>query len=423
MAQRARSLASATPRSARGTDAPCSGTFLAIGAETEWTLAMLVTRALEDVTAIVDSDLGGESDILASTANALERWGMQCMLEIDRVRYGTGLPEETLVTILRVQAAHGEQSLRPIWWSQDEALQPFAFERAGRAGARGLRASGFAWMLTATVRHGSQSFGWLTAFGTDLGEAASSVLIAVEAARLLGASLAVRRAREERDALAARGERALAVVAHELKNPLAIVLTNARLCRAGVGSGLDANVVERHAARALILVHDILESTAMRHAPTLETTVCDALGLVREAIELTQPLASASGLRLEEVTDGDLPAVRANPDRIAQVLVNLIGNATKFTPRGGRVAIGATTLRTHVAFHVTDTGPGITPDLADKVFEPFWHADPDRGGGTGLGLTIARDIVHAHDGRIWAENAPGSGARFVFTVPRAGAAP
>ncbi|HEY1957016.1 MAG TPA: HAMP domain-containing sensor histidine kinase [Polyangiaceae bacterium] len=366
--------------------APSSGTFLAIGPHAEWALA------LDELAELLASERGGERDALQSAAEALNRNGAACVLDVDGARYGAPIRSASLDAFLRRQTARASRSDKPVWWSaaDGDAAQPDV-----------------AWMLNAALRAERRALGVLTAFGDRLADAAGPVLVAIEAARLLGAALGARRARHE-----------LAVAAHELKNPLAIILMTAR---AGTG---DLETIERHATRALALVRDILDRAAIRQTRSTPGRVaCAPPDLVRDAIETLAPLASAGSLRLVAAVEPDLPRVCADPRRIGQVLVNLVGNALKFTPRGGHIVVGATALESHVAFHVTDDGPGVAPDLGEKIFEPFWHGERGHGGDTGLGLSIARDIVHAHGGRLWLQSARGCGARFVFTLPRAAVKP
>jgi two-component system phosphate regulon sensor histidine kinase PhoR len=116
----------------------------------------------------------------------------------------------------------------------------------------------------------------------------------------------------------------------------------------------------------------------------------------------------------------DLPSVMADSERLQQVLNNLIHNAIKFTPPGGRITVTART-GNKVTIAVSDTGVGIAADDLTRIFERFYKADRARsGGGTGLGLAIAKHIVQAHGGQIWAESTPGLGATFSFTLPVAG---
>jgi two-component system phosphate regulon sensor histidine kinase PhoR len=113
-----------------------------------------------------------------------------------------------------------------------------------------------------------------------------------------------------------------------------------------------------------------------------------------------------------------LARVLADDSRIEQVLVNLIHNAIKFTPPGGRIVVSAKTQGDRLVVSVTDTGVGISEEDLPRVFERFYKADKARaGGGTGLGLAIAKHVVEAHGGRIWAESVEGTGSTFIFTIP------
>jgi signal transduction histidine kinase len=115
------------------------------------------------------------------------------------------------------------------------------------------------------------------------------------------------------------------------------------------------------------------------------------------------------------------PPVLADSSRLIQVLTNVIGNALKFTPRGGSVTVDSRREREEIVISVRDTGPGIPPDDLPHIFDRFWNAR--RGGGArhgnGLGLAIAQGIVRAHDGRIWVESSVGEGTVVYFTVPLA----
>jgi two-component system phosphate regulon sensor histidine kinase PhoR len=114
----------------------------------------------------------------------------------------------------------------------------------------------------------------------------------------------------------------------------------------------------------------------------------------------------------------DLPPVLADPERARQVVTNLVHNAIKFTPPGGKVTTSAAAGGDEVIISVRDTGIGIPADDLLRIFERFYKADQARsGGGTGLGLAIAKHIVQAHGGRIWAESVEGKGSTFYFTLP------
>jgi len=118
---------------------------------------------------------------------------------------------------------------------------------------------------------------------------------------------------------------------------------------------------------------------------------------------------------------GDLGRMRGDAERLLQVLVNLVGNAIKYTPNGGSVVVVVGEQRDRVEIAVEDTGVGIPADLLPRIFERFWQADPARGG-SGLGLTIVKGVVEAHGGQVQVESAEGRGTRFTVHLPREAAA-
>jgi signal transduction histidine kinase len=150
----------------------------------------------------------------------------------------------------------------------------------------------------------------------------------------------------------------------------------------------------------------------------LRLAPCRADDLVQEAAARVVPTARQAELQLDVLTpDDDELWVCADPPRMGQVLANLLGNAIKFTPAGGRVKIGTERRGEHVEMWVADTGVGIEPEHLSRVFERFYKTDPSRaaGTGTGLGLAIAKHLVLAHGGQIWAES-PGNGRGTTFRV-------
>jgi two-component system phosphate regulon sensor histidine kinase PhoR len=130
-------------------------------------------------------------------------------------------------------------------------------------------------------------------------------------------------------------------------------------------------------------------------------------------------VAERASVSLQLAAQEELPAVRVDRDRVGQVLDNIVHNAIKYTPPGGRITLSARHEGRTVAFVVDDTGAGITEEDLPRLFERFYKADKARAtGGTGLGLAIAKHLVQAHGGRIWAESpGPGHGATFTFTLP------
>ena len=110
--------------------------------------------------------------------------------------------------------------------------------------------------------------------------------------------------------------------------------------------------------------------------------------------------------------------INADPERLFQVLSNLIGNAIKFTPQQGSVGISAMSVGNEIVFSVRDTGEGITAEQLPHVFDRYWTTKEGNPNGTGLGLYISKGIVQAHGGKLYAESQPGQGSEFCFTVPR-----
>jgi signal transduction histidine kinase len=142
--------------------------------------------------------------------------------------------------------------------------------------------------------------------------------------------------------------------------------------------------------------------------------------IFRQAEEAFRPMAEKRKIHLESIPPEDSVAVRADPLRVSQVVGNIVGNAIKFTPEDGSVTIRSVPNGNHVAFHVTDTGPGIAATDMDHLFDNFWQARNNDHRGVGLGLAIAKGVVEAHGGKIWCDSAPGRGSTFSFTLPRAG---
>ncbi len=216
----------------------------------------------------------------------------------------------------------------------------------------------------------------------------------------------------------------VANVSHELRRPITSLKVMVEALEEGA---LD----DRLAARDFVQrMHQEIDGLAQLTNELLTLTRIESgaetLGLARlmpaevmsEAARRMGPLAARAQVALL-VEETDAPAVRADGERIGNVLANLVHNAVKFTPAGGTVRLSAERADGAVAFSVSDTGVGIEPQDIERVFERFYKADRSRsGGGTGLGLAIAKHVVHAHGGRIHARSEGlGRGATFTFTLP------
>jgi PAS domain S-box-containing protein len=215
-----------------------------------------------------------------------------------------------------------------------------------------------------------------------------------------------------------------AVVAHDLRSPLNGLVLEATLLKrqrtpidAVAGLRL-ADAVLRGAKRMDRLIQDLLdiarvESGQMKLAPR----PLDPRGLIDDAIDAHRLAAEEAGVELVRAPLDALPPVRADAERLAQALGNLVGNALKFTPAGGRITLGARRVGTDVAFRVEDTGSGIPADALAHVFDRFWQVRRFDRRGAGLDLAIVKGIVEAHGGRITVESEPGAGTAFELTLP------
>ena len=143
--------------------------------------------------------------------------------------------------------------------------------------------------------------------------------------------------------------------------------------------------------------------------------------LIRGVVSRLGPQFDEKGVGLRVEVPSDLPLVMADEDRLTQILTNILGNALHYTPEGGRVEILAEQKGREIQVAVSDTGIGIPAEHLPHVFDRFYRVDKSRsraGGGSGIGLTIAKHLVEAHGGRIWAESeGAGKGSRFTFTLP------
>ena len=219
----------------------------------------------------------------------------------------------------------------------------------------------------------------------------------------------------------------LSVVSHDLRNMLtSILLTTQLAAEMTPGPEREAfnekglGLIRRSALRMNHLLEDLLD-TASIDASRISVS-CEPqpiAPLVQEAVELFQAQADTKGVHFSGDVAPDLGAVHVDRDRILQVLGNLLGNAIKFTPRGGTIGIRAEPLANEVLLSVSDTGSGISEDQQPHIFDRFWQAARIAKMGTGLGLAIAKGIVEALGGRIWLTSKKGEGTTFYFTVPLA----
>jgi signal transduction histidine kinase len=220
------------------------------------------------------------------------------------------------------------------------------------------------------------------------------------------------------------------MVVHDMRTPLTAVIAAMRWVERAAGPSLPAGPAEanrvglRSAEELLHMVNELLDIARMEDGrPELHLTVVPLDALVAPAIESIGYLVTERRLQVRTELSPDLPEVRVDRAVIVRVLVNLIGNAIKFTPAGGTITVDACSPSPEwVAVTVSDTGEGIPAEYHDQIFEKFGQVASRRQGrtmSTGLGLTFCKLAVEAHGGSIGVDSHPGHGARFRFTLPTA----
>jgi signal transduction histidine kinase len=218
----------------------------------------------------------------------------------------------------------------------------------------------------------------------------------------------------------------LATLSHELRTPLTAILGWAATLKkkagteAGIARGLEA--IERNAKAQARLIDDLLDtSRIMADKVSLELRMIALGDLVCHVKDAIRPTAERKGVDISVSVDSDLPPVAADPDRLQQVLTNVLGNAVKFSGEGGRVDVHAEATPSTVRIRIKDTGIGIAPEVLPHVFDRFRQGDPTTTrshGGLGLGLSVARHLIVLHGGTISAESeGPRKGSTFTVELP------
>jgi signal transduction histidine kinase len=220
----------------------------------------------------------------------------------------------------------------------------------------------------------------------------------------------------------------LNMVSHELRTPLTAIMGFTEFLEDGIGGTLTTehedyvHQIQHGTAKLCRLVDDLLDF-ARDEAGSLKLvrTHTDLGRTVDEALEILEPLLRDKGLALGTHFPDQPAWVDADAGRVGQVLFNLVGNAVKFTPRGGHISVTLTESPDDLKIEVTDTGAGIAPEHLPQLFERFYQVDSSttrEEGGVGLGLSIANAIVKAHGGTIGVTSTLGAGSTFWFTLPR-----
>ncbi|MGA9997950.1 MAG: ATP-binding protein [Pyrinomonadaceae bacterium] len=293
---------------------------------------------------------------------------------------------------------------------------------------------------------GTNQFRWVTKDGRVLWVEAQSVAICDEQGKpigMRGVTIDIdekKRGEQERNQLiekerAARIEAEesnqikdefLATVSHELRTPLTAILGWILLLRTGKLDAESAaqalSVIERNARSQQQIIEDLLDvSRIVSGKLRLNVRECELVSVVEAAVDAVRLAAEARQIELRTSVDPSQHLVLGDPDRLQQVVWNILSNAVKFTPQGGRVNVQLTQEHSHAQIKVSDTGPGIKPDFKPFIFERFRQGDSSTTrlhGGLGLGLAIVRHLVELHGGTVSVENDDaGHGAVFTVSIP------
>ena len=218
----------------------------------------------------------------------------------------------------------------------------------------------------------------------------------------------------------------VANVSHELRTPLASIKAATEVLQGG--AMMKKAMADEFLGRVNAEVDNLTQ--LIQRLTDLSSVESGKAGLVMEPLDIGQavggvvdrlrPQAERQEISLDMEFPPDVPKVHADPVAVDEVLLNLVGNAIKYTPLQGSIRVTARLSEEMVEVTVEDTGEGVHPDHLPHIFERFYKADRSRASeGLGLGLALARHLVQAHGGRIWAESTLGKGSAFHFTVPQA----
>lgn len=287
------------------------------------------------------------------------------------------------------------------------------------------KASDNRWLV---ARGGRRLFaeGVLTVLDDEQGRPAGFCKLVHDATERHLAAEALRAAKDEADRANQAKDRFLAVLSHELRTPLAPITTAVHVLEK-VAQVDDRHrellpMIRRNVALEARLIDDLLDLTAISAGKvSLQRERVDMHQLTRAVVAMVQDTLREKGIRLELELDAASPWVHADQARMQQVLWNIIRNAAKFTPQGGRILVRTVTEGGEFTLSCTDSGIGIAQDALDRIFNPFEQADAEVArsfGGLGLGLAIAQGLIQQHGGRIRASSGGrGSGASFSITLP------
>jgi signal transduction histidine kinase len=363
-----------------------------------------------DLCKLLERALGRAGYRVEAALDGAAGWTHVAVGGIDLVLLDLGLPQVDGLELCRRARAHEGDLYVPIIVLTGRGAQQHAAFAAG-ADDYLLKPFGVADLLD-RVRV------WL---GTRQRLQATHEQLAREQARLEASNRALVQATQAKSAF-------LAAMSHEFRTPLNSIIGFTELLLDDPGDGLDGGRrqrflrnIEQSGRHLLNLVNDLLDLSKIEAGHVeLSPEVFDVATALRTVVASIRPLAEKKSLTLGLNIGPGVTTVYADPGRFQQVLYNLLANAVKFTPEGGRVELTERLAGGAVEVVVADTGIGIAPEDQQRIFEAFEQVNRPgalRHEGTGLGLALARQLVELHGGALWVESAVGQGSRFGFTVP------
>jgi signal transduction histidine kinase len=388
------------------------------------TTALSEATSVQDVTDVV---LNKGLAVIEASAGVLVRFENAHQIEVLDSR---GFNPDVLARIARDTAGPVIEAVRtanPIWFESMAEVR----RRFPRSLAQESDVSGMHWGSAIPLVHSNETVGGLglaftqpRAFGAT--DRAFTLLLAQAAAAALHRAFSYdteRQKRRDAEMLAQGREEVLGIVAHDLRNPLNLMAMSSQLLLEETPSPERRKlfkVTTRAIEQMNRLVNDLLDTVRLQAGGlSLKVEDVNVDEIFRQAEAIFRNAAAQRNIRLEIVTPEPGTIVRADPLRVSQIVGNLLGNAIKFVPESGRIALRAVRDGPQVLFQVEDNGPGIPPADVGRLFDKFWQGQKGDHRGVGLGLTIAKGLVEAHGGRIWVESTLGAGSTFFFTLPAA----